>query len=213
MPSTGSSIRLGLGLMKAKFLHKKGAIRTEHKKLRKLLDTIKKKEQELDEMGEDRSSSFSSGSPVLNENTSGSEEEDVETGGSYRVKGSSVTQTTGKEVAKASPPKAGTLPPPSAPVPGSAATVSPKAAATASTEGKPEGGKVRGRLPFIPPGEPAPNHKGRPNASGELYPGFPKQDPRYCDACEQLRRGFQNATNAHRPKAGSCPWAPITRKA
>ena len=50
--------------------------------------------------------------------------------------------------------------------------------------------------------EPAPNHQGKPNSRGELYPGFPKADPKYCEACEHLRRGLQHATKPHRSEDG-----------
>ena len=63
MPSDGTSIRLSLGVMKAKFLQKKDTIRKDVRKLRALRATIKNKEEELDGMEEERSSSFSSGSP------------------------------------------------------------------------------------------------------------------------------------------------------
>ena len=57
--------------------------------------------------------------------------------------------------------------------------------------------------PFILPGDPAPNHRGRPNAEGVLYPGFPKEHPLFCDACEVLRRCFNRTGKAHNP---TCAW-------
>ena len=78
-------------------------MKNKHKKLRKLLAAIKKKEGELDGMGEDRSSSFSSGSPLLDGGESKSEKEDVAASGSGKVKGPGVPQTEGKAVAKAPP--------------------------------------------------------------------------------------------------------------
>ena len=58
-------------------------------------------------------------------------------------------------------------------------------------------------FPFIAPGEYAPNHRGRPNAEGVLYPGFDKKHPQYCDACEVLRRGF---TRTGKPHRDGCVW-------
>ena len=58
-------------------------------------------------------------------------------------------------------------------------------------------------FPEIPPGEPAPSHKGKPNAEGVLYPGFARKDPRRCDSCEQLRRGFASSSKKHNP---NCAW-------
>ena len=57
--------------------------------------------------------------------------------------------------------------------------------------------------PCIPPGEPAPHHRGKPNAQDVLYPGFPTEDPRFCDTCEVLRRGFTRTGKSHRP---DCEW-------
>ena len=77
---------------------------------------------------------------------------------------------------------------------------------------KPPKAVGREQRPRLPPGAPAPNHRGKPNSQGVLYPGFAQSDPRYCDACEQLRRGFPSATKAHRPKDGPCQWAPLAKK-
>ena len=52
------------------------------------------------------------------------------------------------------------------------ASGTPKAASKVIKQVKPEGCKARERRPFIPPGEPAPNHRGKPDASGQLYPGL-----------------------------------------
>ena len=108
------------------------------------------------------------------------------------------------------------LPPPQpspTPVLNKEVVVTPKVSGKTSKEGPPKGKGVRERRPFIPPGESAPDHRGKPNAQGELYPGFRQSDSRYCEACEQLRRGFKSATKAHRPKAGVCAWAPMAGKA
>ena len=86
------------------------------------------------------------------------------------------------------------------------AVPSPKG--TLQEEGK---RKRRRRLPFLVPGAPAPDHQGWPNSEGVYYPGFVQDDPRYCEACEQLRRGFRSATRAHRPKDMPCAWAPLAK--
>ena len=105
--------------MKAKFLQKKGAIREDHKKLRKLLVSIKKKAQELDEIGEDRSSSFSSGSPVLGGSTSESEKEDVAASGSGKAKGPVCRRQRGRKWPRHPPKSQRTPTPPPTPVSGS----------------------------------------------------------------------------------------------
>ena len=197
--------------MKAKWSQKKDTIRKECNKLKAMRKTIKKKEEELDTMEEERSSSFSSGSPLLPSSGSESEKEDDSPADKVEATGSGVPPATGKPPPKAMvppPPKSGTPQPPPAPVLKSAAAVPPKVSDTACTGSKPAGKGVREKRPLIPPGEPAPDHNGKPDAHGELYPGFRKTDPRYCEACEQLRRGWKSATKAHRPKAGLCAWAP-----
>ena len=71
------------------------------------------------------------------------------------------------------------------------------------TEVKTSGRRTKQTFPEVAPGKDAPLHKGKPNAEGVLYPGFPKGDPRRCDACEQLRRGFSRSSKAH---LKDCPW-------
>ena len=58
-------------------------------------------------------------------------------------------------------------------------------------------------FPVIPPGEDAPNHRGKPNAEGVRYPGFHKGHPQYCKACEVLRRGFIRTGKSH---IDGCLW-------
>ena len=119
--------------------------------MRKLLAAIKQKEQELDDMEEDRSSSFSSGSPLLEGSGSESEKEDSAANSSSKTKGPSVPTPQGKALVKAPPPKAEAHPPPpaAAPVVVSKAPGAPKAAKAADNKGKPEGRKGRERRPFI----------------------------------------------------------------
>ena len=216
MPSDGTSIRLSLGVMKAKFLQKKDTIRKDVRKLRALRATIKNKEEELDGMEEERSSSFSSGSPLL-ASESEDEKEEVSQASSVKKEASGTPSPAGKQplpaVASPPPPKSGAPKPSPTPVLNKEVVVTPKVSGKTSKEGPPKGKGVRERRPFISPGESAPDHRGKPNAQGELYPGFRQSDSRYCEACEQLRRGFKSATKAHRPKADVCAWAPMAGKA
>lgn len=77
----------------------------------------------------------------------------------------------------------------------------PKEAAKGPSKKAPR--RRKGNHPFLAPGEPAPNHRGKPDADGVLYPGFPKGDPRRCDACEVLRRGFSRTGKKHND---NCRW-------
>ena len=65
MSSSGSSKRLALRVLKARFNQKKEMVKTQHAKLMKMRSTIKDKEKELDDMEEDRSPTFSSGSALF----------------------------------------------------------------------------------------------------------------------------------------------------
>ncbi|CAE7208534.1 unnamed protein product [Symbiodinium microadriaticum] len=96
MPSDGKSIRLSLAVMKAKWSQKKDTIRKECNKLKAMRKTIKKKEEELDTMEEERSSSFSSGSPLLPSSGSESEKEDDSPADKVEATGSGVPPATGK---------------------------------------------------------------------------------------------------------------------
>ena len=77
MPASGASVRLGLRVLKARYLQKKGYLREQCNKLQTLPEIISRKEQELDDKHEERSSSFSSGLPLIPPSDS-----DGETGGS-----------------------------------------------------------------------------------------------------------------------------------
>ena len=63
--------------------------------------------------------------------------------------------------------------------------------------------RCKRKYPEIARGESAPNHKGKANAKGEFYPGYPKGDASRCESCEQLRRGFEHVSKARRP---GCAW-------
>ena len=58
-------------------------------------------------------------------------------------------------------------------------------------------------FPFLAPGEYAPNHRGKPNAEGVWYPGFPEKHPQHCKACEVMRRGFIRTGKSH---IDGCLW-------
>ena len=109
MPSDGASIRLSLGVMKAKYLQKKTARRKNYKKLQSLRSTIKKKEEELDNMEEERSESFDSGFSLLQSSGSESEKEEVPQVNKAKAKGPGVPAPAGK------PPPAAAVPPPPKP--------------------------------------------------------------------------------------------------
>ena len=83
-----ASVRLSLRVLKAKYLQKKGYLREQHGKLQKMRTAISQKEQELDEKNEERSSSFSSGSPLVPPSDSDSESGDscgMESGARFSV--------------------------------------------------------------------------------------------------------------------------------
>ena len=88
MSATGASVRLSLRVLKAKYLQKKGYLREQHGKLQKMRTAISQKEQELDEKNAERSSSFSSGSPLVPPSDSDSESGDscgMESGARFSV--------------------------------------------------------------------------------------------------------------------------------
>ena len=78
--------------MKAKYLQKKTARRKNYKKLQSLRSTIKKKEEELDNMEEERSESFDSGSSLLQSSGSESEKEEVPQVNQAKAKGATPAQ-------------------------------------------------------------------------------------------------------------------------
>jgi len=65
MPVSGTALKLRLSVMKAKYLQKKGYLREQYGKLQKLRTDIERIEKTLDDNEDGRSSSFSSGSPLL----------------------------------------------------------------------------------------------------------------------------------------------------
>ncbi|CAE7560536.1 unnamed protein product, partial [Symbiodinium sp. CCMP2456] len=119
-------------------------------KLRKLRTDIERIEKNLDDQEEDRSSSFSSGSPLLP--PSDSDGECGEERGKDDKGDTDAEPKAGGSLAK----------PPPVPAKGSGVKHPPKVKAGAQTA------KAAARRD---PG--APNHMGHPNAAGDLYPGFP----------------------------------------
>ena len=49
----------------------------------------------------------------------------------------------------------------------------------------------------------APSQNRKANEAGEFYPGFPREDPRFCFACDQLLRGMERAGSKHNT---DCEW-------
>ena len=49
----------------------------------------------------------------------------------------------------------------------------------------------------------APSKNRKANEAGEFYPGFPKENPRFCFACDQLLRGMERASSKHN---ADCEW-------
>ena len=167
---------------------------------------ITKLEKEIVANGEELSEEFDSGSSLGHGSDTSSSDE---------APGAPLMHSPSDEPGSASTaPPAKALPAP--PRPKAKATPAVKKTAEKSgkegEDGKPKGRGVREYRPFIPPGEPAPNHRGKQDIHGQLCPGFVETDPRYCSACEQLRRGFNSATKPHRPKVGVCAWAPLAGK-
>ena len=58
MSPTGSSRRLALRVLKARFCQKKDMVKMQYAKLKKMRSAIQEKEKELDDMEEDRSSTL-----------------------------------------------------------------------------------------------------------------------------------------------------------
>ena len=67
--------------------------------------------------------------------------------------------------------------------------------------------KAKECRPFIPPGEPAPpSIRGKLTPGGSYIPFMNEDDPRRCDAGEQLRRGFLSVTRLGRDLGASMRW-------
>ena len=209
MPSDGKTIRLSLVVMKAKWTQKKDTIRQECNKLKAMRKKpSRRRKKSWTRWRKSVLLPFPRARHYCSRVGARAKRKMIRQGAKLRLL---VPACHRLRRSCPSPPQV-CDPPPPAPVLKSAAVVTPKVSGTACKGGKPTGQGVRERRPWIPPGEPAPDHKGKPDAHGELYPDFSKTDPRYCEACEQLRRGWKSATKAHRPKVGTCAWAPLSRK-
>ena len=195
-PSTVAAQKRSLRVLRAEFFKRKGDLRDMVDKKRAILNEVREKirklEAEVKEAQEEVSEEFDSGSSLFPGSSSESDSSD--------------SPPPVPKKAAAPSPKGKSGPPKKSPD-GKGAPAKKK-----KDESEVKERKARTCRPRIPPGEEAPNHRGSPNAEGLLYPGFDEDDRRYCPACEQLRRGFPNATRAHRPKEMPCPWAPVAGK-
>ena len=199
--------RRSLRVLRAEYAKRKGDLRDLVKTKKSLLSDVRGKitklEKEVKAAGEEVSEEFDSGSSLFPGSSSESSSEETPAP-ARKDRPEPVT----KEKPRSSKPFVVRKPLSSKPI-AAGKKVKP---GDQEDEDKEKKGKVRQVRPLVAPGAAAPNHRGSPNAEGILYPGFVVDDPRYCEACEQLRRGFPNATRAHRPKDGPCAWAPLARK-
>ena len=201
-----------LRCLRAEYHKRKGDLRDMYKKkmclLRGVRDKIRKLEADLVENDGNVSEPFSSGSSVAPCSSSSSDSDNEADNASCKA-----TIPTPKAAAE----KKKVVGVDEAAPKGPASSNSTKPAAHLQSSGKILDTKTASdgtskKRPRLSPGAEAPNHKGKPNLAGSLYPGFAKSDPKFCGACEQLRRGFVNATRAHRPVGGGvCEWAPKCR--
>ena len=152
-------------------------------------------------MEEERSSSFSSGSPLLQSSGSESEKEDVSPVSKAKAKGPGVPPSAGKPPPKAAlplPPKSGTLPPP--PPPAGIETASRREKAFANGD------------PFSLPVSPRQSTEANQMLMGSYIRASvirTRDTARPVSNCVGV---FKSATKAHRPKVGTCPWAPLAGK-
>ena len=179
MPLSGiDACKRALRVTRAQFQRGVGdlreVIRKRSKGVKKTRGQLRKLEAKVKELGGALSEEVSDGSSVLYDTSSDSDSD------------------MGSDDAKAEPSSASDKAS-AAGMPKAKAVPTPKAKARRSKQSFPE----------VPPGENAPLHKGKPNAEGVRYPGFPKGDARRCEACEQLRRGFPSSGKKHNP---DCAW-------
>ena len=197
MPSIEADKR-ALRVARATFQRGVGDLREVLAKQRPLLlkkkALLRKLEKKVADKGGELSEEVSSCSSLLDDSSSGSSgASDHETTPVAKVKAKSKPEPVAKAKVKARE-----LPP----------VKSSEEEEEASAEQDKGGAKKKARrskadFPDVPPGEPAPRHRGKANAQGELYSGYRKGDPRRCACCEQLRRGFPSATKGHR---AGCLW-------
>ena len=216
MPGTRSqnmeAKKRNLKVLQAEFQKRKGDMRDMFKQKMRLLkgvrSKIRKVEAELVEADVELSDKFSSGSSVAVGSSSSSDSEksdqDLPPTNTANIAEAATRKVT---MERSDKPVSKDIAPSSSEKP-----VPPSKGVDASKDAAGGTGSARQRRPPVPPGEAAPNHYGKPNRNGDLYPGFAKGEPKFCPACDQLRRGFKNATRAHKPTDGSvCEWAPRCR--
>ena len=176
-------------------------VRKHSKCVKKTRGHLRRLEAKLKDMGGTLSEEVSDGSSVLCDTSSDSESstasEDNKATASSDSKGVTRDMTVdGQRLPKA---KAA-----AAAAPKVQAKSIPKAKAKVAKGETPSSARrSKHTFPEVPPGEHAPLHKGKPNAEGVLYPGYPKGHPMRCEACEQLRRGFTRSSKSHREQ---CAW-------
>ena len=198
-----------LRVLRAEFSKRKGDLRDLVKSKQAVMEEIRGKivklEKEVKAANEELSEEFDSGSSLFPSSESESESADSALPGAAKRVRVPISKQKGADnaptpsfIGKPEHLKQG--------VDGDAVEETRKQA-----DGKPRTVGARKARPYLPPGADAPEHRGSPNSEGVLYPGFAEGDPKRCDACEQLRRGFPRATKAHRPKEMPCPWAPLAK--
>ena len=192
MPLSGiDACKRALRVTRAQFQRGVGdlreVIRKRSKGVKKTRGQLRKLEAKVKELGGTLSEEVSDGSSVLCDTSSDSDSEMV----SEDPKDPKEEPSTASDKASA------------AGAPKAKAAPRPKAKARVNESEAPSSGRrSKQSFPDVPPGENAPLHKGKPNAEGVRYPGFPKGDARRCEACEQLRRGFPSSSKKHNP---DCP--------
>ena len=161
-------------------------VRKRSKSIKKTRGQLRKLEAKVKELGGALSEEVSDGSSVLCDTSSDSDSDSDMASDDVKAEPSSASDNgVGKKaVSKEQAPKAKAS---AAGVPKVQPGPPSKAKAKAVQGGAPPSGRrSKQSFPEIPPGEVAPLHKGKPNAEGVRYPGFPKGDARRCDACEQV---------------------------
>ena len=188
---TRAQFRRGLGDLRE-------IVRKRSKCVKKTRGHLRKLEAKVKDMGGALSEEVSDGSSVLCD-TSSDSGSDTASEDSKGEPSSASNNGNGKmELVSEHMPKAKAA---VVAAPKMQAKPAPKGKAKVSEGEVPSSGRrSKQNFPEVAPGEDAPLHKGKPNAQGVLYPGFPKGHALRCEACEQLRRGFTRSSKSHRPQ-------------
>ncbi|CAE7806261.1 TY4B-H [Symbiodinium sp. CCMP2592] len=170
-------------------------------KCKKAKAIVRKLEAEIKELGGELSDEVSSCDSLLGETSSESENKDESSSDSSSSSTNAADEVpvTTKKGAKAKPAAAKNK------EEGKQSEGSGKGPPEELAEGPSKKVTRRGKdsFPVLAPGDPAPNHRGKPDAGGVLYPGFPVGHPQRCDTCEVLRRGFSRTGKKHNE---NCRW-------